>query len=209
GPDRVLVEIMPGFFNRQGGRLLEEKDLDGTLLQAHELARACRYGTNNWPLLGRLGLGRGLPCYRYAAELGQRLAFEDAAPAESRHGWLSFPAPTPEQRRVHIARALNQYGDYLRDFRLAPEPVKATRDLLALCRRQGIGAALVVPPEGTQFQALYAPAAFPAIDGLLADLRRDCGAPVFDARRWVADDDFWDTHHLLPSGAEAFTDRLG
>ena len=44
---------------------------------------------------------------------------------------------------------------------------------------------------------------------MLADLRREWGVPVIDARDWVADKDLWDTHHLLPEGAEVYTDRLG
>ena len=33
--------------------------------------------------------------------------------------------------------------------------------------------------------------------------------PVLDARGWVGDDGFWDSHHLRAAGAVAFTERLG
>jgi hypothetical protein len=32
---------------------------------------------------------------------------------------------------------------------------------------------------------------------------------VINGREWVADDDFSDSHHLLPHGAKVFTERLG
>jgi hypothetical protein len=212
-PDGVFVEIMPGFFNRQPGRLLEEKDLDGALLRTDELVRAWRYGTNNWLLTGNWGLGRGLPCYRYAAELAQQLPFNQAPHAPGsfyRNGWLALRnSVTQEERRKYTAMTLNQYQTLLLNYRLAPQPIKAVHDLLALCRRNGIRACLVALPEGTEFRALYDPAAVPAIDSLMAELRRDYGTPAIDARQWIPDDDFMDSHHLLPSGAEVFTDRLG
>jgi len=31
---------------------------------------------------------------------------------------------------------------------------------------------------------------------------------VTDARGWLPDDDFYDSHHMFAAGAEAFTDRL-
>jgi hypothetical protein len=69
-------------------------------------------------------------------------------------------------------------------------------------------AALVLMPEGTYFRGWYPPHAEPLIRGLLSDLRKDYGVEVIDARRWIGDDGFWDSHHLVDTGATAFTDRL-
>src|SRR5262249_53567033 len=78
----------------------------------------------------------------------------------------------------------------------------------ALCRREGIAAALLWMPEAGDFRAWYPPAAEAQISAFLAELSRGCGAPLIDARGWAADEDFADAHHLLPCGAAAFSARL-
>jgi hypothetical protein len=210
-PRRVLVEIMPGFFNRREGRLMEERNLDGAVLQGHELVRAWPFYNRPWLLLKNWGLGRVLPCYRFGVELEQQLPIETAgAGVDPNRGWrIARCEVTPEERISYTNFATDQYRNLLADFHLGAQPVRALHDLLALCRRNGMEIALVVPPEGTRFRALCDPTAVRVLAAFLADLRRDWGAPVIDAREWIADEGFWDSHHLLPSGAQQFTDRLG
>ena len=174
-PQRVLVEIMPGFLNCHDGRLLDERGIDAALLRTDEVIRAAHYAKKPWTLARYWVLGRVLPCDRHGVELAQRLPLGDAAPAtiDPANGWYpQHVSVTPEERASLTDFALGQYHHEFTRFRVAPQPVRALRDLLALCRRNGIQAALVVPPEGTAFRDLYDPAAFPAIDGVLADLRR-------------------------------------
>jgi len=212
-PDRVLVELSPLFFNQRNGRLWDEKRLDGAELQLPELVQACRYAKEPWIMVGTWSLGRGLPCYRHGVELARELPLEYARGAtavDPNHGWVPVrSAVTAEERKLYTGIALGQYEDALVNFRLAPQAVRALRGLLDLCRKNGIEAVLVMPPEGTGFRGLYDPAALPVIDAFVLDLRREWGIPVIDARNWMADMDFWDMHHLLPEGARAFTDRLG
>jgi hypothetical protein len=47
------------------------------------------------------------------------------------------------------------------------------------------------------------------MEGYLGRLCRESGAAWVDARSWVADDLFFDNHHLLGRGAAAFTERFG
>jgi hypothetical protein len=208
-PDRLLVEVMPPFYNRQRGRLVDEKDLDATLLRGDELARACRYVKEPMRPAWTWGLARGLPCYGRRAELIRQWPLDEGPGVDPDNGWFApHTEVTPGQRKRYTAFAHDSYRDAVSAFRLDPRPVRALHDLLALCRRDAVPVVLIVPPEGTPFRALYDPAAFPVIDAFLAGLRREWGTPVIDARTWIADDDFWDGHHLLPSGARAFTDRL-
>jgi hypothetical protein len=82
---------------------------------------------------------------------------------------------------------------------------RAYHDLLALCRREGIPATLVIMPESGAFRALYAPELRAGIDALAHRLAAEWQAPLFDARARVDDVGFWDGHHLTADGAAAFT----
>jgi hypothetical protein len=86
---------------------------------------------------------------------------------------------------------------------------RATRDLLDLCRREGIGVALFLSPEGSSFRQLYSAEARAAVERFCAGLSRDFKVPVVDARNWLPDSAFSDSHHTLLAGARTFTQRLG
>jgi hypothetical protein len=63
-------------------------------------------------------------------------------------------------------------------------------------------------PESSEFRGWYGPAGYAAVTAFAQQLSGEFGVPVYDARDWVSDDGFADGHHLIPAGAEAFTDRL-
>jgi hypothetical protein len=86
---------------------------------------------------------------------------------------------------------------------------QAWRDLLGLCRREGIPTALVVMPEGPVFRSWYPPRTWALVREFLDDLGREYRVGVIDARDWMAEEDFIDSHHLLPQAAELFSARLG
>ena len=46
------------------------------------------------------------------------------------------------------------------------------------------------------------------IDAHLHSVSERWGVPLIDARDWLGDDAFYDSHHLLPRGAAAFTERF-
>jgi hypothetical protein len=108
-------------------------------------------------------------------------------------------------RRVELTR--HYYAASLQQLRLGDGPVRALRDLAALCRREKVPLVLVVTPESTEFRSWYSPEALAPADRLLAELR-DAGAQVIDARGWVEDRDFQDGHHVMAGGSYAFTTRL-
>jgi len=64
-------------------------------------------------------------------------------------------------------------------------------------------------PEAKPFRDLYSAAAREALATLLRQLQAKWSLRVVDARDWVDDAGFWDTHHLLDVGARTFTDRFG
>src|SRR5207249_10481228 len=101
------------------------------------------------------------------------------------------------------------YAETLAAFRIAPPPDRALRDLIRLCRADGIRVALYLLPEGPTFRGWYPPAARRAAGEYLGGLSREYGVPVFDASDWLPEDAFADGHHLLRHGAKAFSGRFG
>jgi hypothetical protein len=100
------------------------------------------------------------------------------------------------------------FGPILHDYAVDERARLALRDLLELCRSEGLRVALLYMPEGDDFRQLYSPVARKRSDKVLAELRKEHPVPVIDARSWMANDDFLDGFHLLTAGAYRFTDRL-
>src|SRR5262249_22993787 len=115
---------------------------------------------------------------------------------------------TPDQRQRWTGLTHRQYAPSLQRFELAARPAQALYELVRICHDCGIRVALLVPPEGSEFRALYTPAMNAGADVFLHTLRDSFHVPLIDARTWVPDAGFWDSHHLLPGGATAFTDRF-
>jgi hypothetical protein len=116
---------------------------------------------------------------------------------------------TVECRLRRTEQAWQEYGEPLRHFRLGRAACRAQRDILQLCRTKRIPVALLWMPEASTFRGWYPPAACSEIRSFIDGLSREFSAPFIDAREWVSDDAFSDNHHLLPEGAEIFTQRLG
>jgi hypothetical protein len=216
-PDLVLVEVLTPDLNQAGDHYQEEDWLNARRLGLGEFLRVRRYGSHPENLLRQWCQARCLPCGRPQAGLRPWLGLDSraasrpgAGPPTDRHGWHAHALPglTPAEYQRHADLARWQYRECFGDLRLAAGPARALRDLLDGCRRQRIPAALVLMPEGSEFRALYPPAVSRGIERFLAGLAREEHVALVDARTWVEDAGFWDGHHLLPSGATAFTDRF-
>jgi hypothetical protein len=120
-----------------------------------------------------------------------------------------FTDLTPEKQaasRDGVRRAL---ADYLPTVHVGGPGYDATHELLRSCREAGVPAALLMMPESPVYRGWYAPATWEQFQAWLEQAGRESGAPVVNAREWIDEDDFADTVHLLPQGAEKFTERLG
>ncbi len=127
-----------------------------------------------------------------------------------RRGWWSPRTTTDaDYDRAVLARMLAHYTPILAKFETRERPDRALRATLDLCHREQIEATVVFLPEGDLFRKCYPPEALTKIDVYLDRLRRDYGVAVIDARDWVAEAAFMDSHHLFPEGAARFTARLG
>lgn len=126
-------------------------------------------------------------------------------------GWVTAPQvpPTPERQAAALAHAQREYADYFQAFQLGGINPAALRELLELCREEKITAALLLMPEGRAFQSWYPPAVWVQVEKFLAELHQQYRVPIIRARDWVPDDEFGDSHHLMPEGADRFSSRLG
>jgi hypothetical protein len=125
-------------------------------------------------------------------------------------GWLPSPWQTVDAGRYRrgVALAHQEYAPHLNDFQVGAVQDRALRKMIGLCRRRGVGVAVVLMPEGGEFRSWYPSAARRRLDLYLDRLRRELHVPVVDGRTWMADAHFSDGHHLLPPGAAAFTKRF-
>jgi hypothetical protein len=123
-------------------------------------------------------------------------------------GW-NETVPTPEAYRRGVEQAWAEHGEILQHFQLGTHACAVLRQLLDTCQDQRIPFALVLMPEGSEFRSWYPPTVWERVLGFLEDLSREHDVPLVNAREWVADEHFADAHHLLRTGAEIFTERLG
>jgi hypothetical protein len=93
-------------------------------------------------------------------------------------------------------------------FHITAGAEQALRDSLALCRANGTAAVLLLTPEAESFRRLYPAGAQEEVGAFARRLADEAGVPLLDARRWLAEKDFFDGHHLLDSGARTLTRRL-
>jgi hypothetical protein len=214
-PDCVLVEFWPPFWCVDGylqGYLdslnLAALDWSSAQLLARYLPRPGKFYARWLPaqlvpmfasrsaILSRLG-----PSWAPGFDPEHRLDHLDA------NGWWSPRAEVSDaDRRRLVDHYRGVYAPRLANFQVRPTPDRALVDILSLCKREGIRAAVIVLPEGSDFRSLYPPESLRAIDTYLARLSHK--VPVIDARAWIPDSGFGDGHHLLPTGATLFSERL-
>jgi hypothetical protein len=216
-PELLLVEVLPASLNQLDDRPLEEIWLSGTRLRTAEMAILDPYHSDPSRLVRHWCKARALPCAWNAGELQRHLGLDvrSAQPGVNADdidalGWRScFPGGlSAEERARKTAGARLQYRTAFGDFHLADGPARAQGDLLARCRHERIDTAMVLMPEGSAFRSWYTPSMRSGIDAFLKNLSQEHKVPLIDARTWIADDGFWDGHHLLAAGARAFTKRL-
>jgi hypothetical protein len=216
-PDLVLIEAMPGLFWEDCPALLDEQALPSSRVTSFDLDVLERYRGDTRPDLGRqLALAEVSTLYsrRFALTYAVAPRLVPTCDANKRPFVWQENLPfddfdlSPEDRAKALALARKEYFHYLTDFK--PTRCEALRELLTACREAGSRAALVVLPEGPVFRGWYAPETWPQVRAWLDDISREFGVEVINAREWIEDEnEFSDSHHLMPSGATRFSERLG
>ena len=113
-----------------------------------------------------------------------------------------------QQRDEAWQGARGEYIERTSHFQIDPRLGKAFCDTLALCRQYGIKTVILISPEGPAFRKLYCPEAQGRLARFLATSNGEEPLQIVDARRWLDEDDFIDSHHPTHQGAVKFTRRL-
>jgi hypothetical protein len=119
--------------------------------------------------------------------------------------WDSIPSHLYAQ---HVSAIRKTYEPELELVRFSGPLAHAFDDLLHECKSAGVAVAVIVPPEGSEFRALYPQRVVDELDAMVARLRREHGVVVVDTRSWLPDDAFVDTHHVHRKWAKPYTERL-
>jgi hypothetical protein len=215
-PDWLAVEILPALL----GRAVDVFDAGTGIcrLNWNDVRLLCPYVADPITLQRRWYKDQLEPWYAHRFSFMNHYA-SDCVPWRlrldhwkqlDRWGWSDIGSDS--QPLVLVPTALevtrSTYYDDLQHMQIAPMQDRALRDLLALCRQEGIPTLLYLMPEGTIFRSWYAPAVSACINDYLTRLSRECGVPVVDLRTWMEDKYFGDSHHLYRMGAARFSRRF-
>lgn len=216
-PDLVLIEILPPLLNGQPWNA-ESLRLRPERLWHEEIGMLESYGAlpemeKHWLL------GWPVPFYEHRFAILSRF-MPNWLPYDMRLDWAltiddSGYAPRPKMRRspetdrLALEHMRQDYGARLSSFQLGGQACRGLVELVDLCEQEQLPAALVLMPEGSDFRALYKPEVWQQISGFLNGIAQRARIPILNAREWLPDTAFIDSHHLLQDGAEAFTTRFG
>jgi hypothetical protein len=114
--------------------------------------------------------------------------------------------PAEHAKRTEVSRQF--FGAALQRMTLAPGADRAFRDTLREAAEHGVRVVLLRMPEGPAFRSWYDPDGLARFDAYLAGVATEFGVPVVDARLWLEEADFCDSHHTLKRGAVKFTTRF-
>jgi hypothetical protein len=215
-PDWLCVEILPAW-------LMADRyaDADVNLLlraSSRDVPTLRRYWERPGSALWRWWRNRVVPAYSFRIVLQESIVpswIPSALRAtrtvydQDEQGWFIRPDRfTPEQKERQTRDVRAGFEEMLKDLHVSRTSDQALREILELCRSRGIQAALYIMPEAKFFQSWYSASSRQRTDSYVAGLAAEYRVPLFDARDWVPEDDFYDGHHLSVHGATVFTRRL-
>lgn len=199
-PDAVVLEIMPAFFVKEDLRFQARHV---TPVELVFLRSYSPYLASEWAYLRT----------RFSESSRILNAFDPLDECRELGpcgGWKVFDQqpPTKELREKRLDAQRHMIGKNLKNLHARPGALKALADSMTLCRDNGIELILLRTPEGPIVQSWYDPEKLAAFDRWIEDLAKQNDVRIVDARDWLAEDDFKDSHHPTRAGAEKFTERL-
>lgn len=217
-PEGLLIEIHPLMLHQENG-IGEECWIEPRRMDWQDLLLVSDYVFDRRGLIWKWCRTRVAPWYSNRFLILNRMARSWLDPQTqfdpwsglTVDGWLPYRRETvsAEEYQRGLASAQKEYAPMVAGYRVTEPADRALQTLLALCRDEGIDAALFLMPEASQFRDWYGPAARRELNEYLAKLQRQWQVPVYDDTSWCDDGDFTDGHHLLARGAARFSQRFG
>ncbi len=178
-PSLLLVEFLPPFFNDAHSRYISEENWTQPAWgSAEQLLRMMPYLARPGRIAGNWLKTRLSPWYAYRYELNGWLLVQLGPPSDYRpvnlaHDRWGCRCPEKLTLRERIERTLlaRDFIPALERFQPGAGPIRAMRDLLECCRREGIPVALVLTPESSRFRGWYSSRCQQATRELLGELR--------------------------------------
>jgi hypothetical protein len=115
---------------------------------------------------------------------------------------------SPAERAEKIALTHQLSWCYAQNMTVARGADRAFRDTLREAADNGIRVVLLLAPEGPLFRSWYSPDGLARFDQYVKSVATEFGVPLVDARLWLEEEDFYDSHHVLARGADKFTARF-
>jgi len=216
-PDRVVVEIIPAVLHGDGPieafvKMQRVAWSDLPLLAGYSNAPTNLYAdwlrrrVGGWYLVRLCVVSRLCPGF-----LPGKDRLDHMWNTLDRFGWLPFPYTTiePQKHEQMIVASIDQYAGHMNKYELSAMPLRAIERIIETCRENNIEIAFHLMPEGPRFRASYPPHALKLFAKYVSDLEKRHHIKVYDCRTWMDEDDFADSHHLLPQGAAKFSRRFG
>jgi hypothetical protein len=219
--DVVVLELLPSAFawyldpSRNEDRPYDATILRPDRLTGPEVDTVCRYG---FPDETRSEWREATfnPWYGFRFQLLARIEPKWLPPGIVQHradigetgGWGPWDPFAPSLYRQRVEEVKQAYGSQLHVMRFEGPHVLAFEELLGECRRDGVKAIVVAPPEGSEFRSWYPQEMVEKLANFEERLRSEFGVPVIDAREWLPDEAFADSHHVLRGWAGPYTRRL-
>jgi hypothetical protein len=217
-PDFVVIEVVPPLLGETEGAPREAPMLVTERFRRDEIATLVRFGVPA-DVSERWWASELVPIYGHRFQLMGRAAhlwlpwnlrFESSRGTDETGWQLSAPSTvTPASYERGVRHAHAEHFEALQRVRFDEPPAGAVAEAVALCHEHGVPVALLLMPEGTVFRSWYPARTESALYAFLSGISQRTNTPIIDARRWMGDDAFSDSHHLTPAGAAEFSDRFG
>lgn len=213
-PDLVLIEVVPWLLDQSYG---EHRTIPVSSLWHDEIDLLARYGSDSASLRRQWWSAELLPWHGHRFEIVS-VANRQLLPlylerfwcrGADASGWLPARTANAEQRRYTLQKTHADFAPKVRDLHLSGDGPQALRDTIDLVRRHRLRPVLLQMPESPAFRSFYSALALRQVEAFINDLRNEFDIAVIDARDWIDEEGFNDGQHLQPSGAVAFSKRLG
>lgn len=212
-PRWIVLELMPGQLNDPDQKILHATATIGDLPVVSRYYNPIRLGYAYCKI-------RTTPCYNHRRSILHEMVPDwiqeiESDPWNIRLGplggdyvWQAKGEQSADMLRRRTLAAKSCFGARMWNLSISRISERTMNEVLELCRREGIQVVLLLTPEGSEFQSWYSAESRRVLDDYCAGLRQRHGVEITDARNWLADDDFVDSHHCHLRGAEKFTTLL-